>query len=275
MATDKFGLRPLVEDKRDFELGRFMKLPDLSELPETFELEGSIIKNQGGTDFCSSYASTGMSELQEGVELNPDYSFAISKKISGNPESWGQNMRDAMKAHAEFGALEQIDYDTELSNDDKRYINKYPHKYYELAEKHLKKSYVKPKGQYDAYDNIRASIWHFRAQRQAVAIGVVFSWSLNQYILSGTQDSGFGHMMYVNGWDSDGLIITNSYGINTGKDGKHRMTRETINHFVSRYGAFMLIDMPPREVKDQIERADWFRASWWTKLVILFKRLWE
>ena len=81
-------------------------------------------------------------------------------------------------------------------------------------------------------------------------------------------------MMYVNGWDSDGLIITNSYGINTGKDGKHRMTRETINHFVSRYGAFMLIDMPPREVKDQIERADWFRASWWTKLVILFKRLW-
>jgi len=272
------GLVPIEKDERDFELGQIISLPDLSELPETFELKGARIRHQGTTDFCSAYTTTGMSELQEGMELNPNYSFALSKKVSGNPEAWGQNMRDAMKAHVKYGALEQTDYEGGMTEDDMRYIEKYPSRYYNLALKHQKKSYFKVTGpvEYDAYDNIMAAIWHFKAQKQGVAIGCVFSWSLQDYILTGKQDNGFGHMMWVSGWANDGLIIVNSYGINAGKDGKHRMTRETINHFADRYGIYMMVDIPPVKAKELIARSEWAGASYWGKLVILFKRmLWE
>ena len=81
-------------------------------------------------------------------------------------------------------------------------------------------------------------------------------------MLIGTEDDGFGHMMFINGFDEDGLIVVNSYGLDAGKEGKHRMARETINYFASRYGVFMMIDMSPEKDKQQIRRADWSRADW-------------
>lgn len=39
------------------------------------------------------------------MELEPGYSFAASKEISGDPDSWGQNLRDACKAHIKYGGL--------------------------------------------------------------------------------------------------------------------------------------------------------------------------
>lgn len=272
-----YGLKELPKDKRDFQLGALFKLPDLSELPPTFELEPFSIKDQGSSDFCSAYASVGMSELQEKVVLSPYYSFALSKLISGDPDQWGQDMRTALKAHQKYGAVEWDAVPTSLLNADfdvLRRFESYPQSLLEYAEDHKKQSYFSTKGQYDDFDDIKASIWKFREKKQAVAIGVIFSWSLSQYKLDTAQDSGFGHMMYVTGWNEEGLVVINSYGKEAGKDGKHCITREVINKFVGRYGAMMMVDISPTRAKELIDRQAWTFASLWGKLKILISKLW-
>lgn len=271
MALDKYGLRELPKDKRDFQLGALFRLPDLKELPESFEHTTQFpIKNQGNTDFCSAYTSTGMSELQENVELYPEYSFALSKAISGDPDAWGQNLRDAIKCHQKYGSIEAVEALNSPKIADLRRLSAYPDEWLEKAKKHRKQSYFSVTGQYDAFDNIRASIWKFRAEKQAVAIGVIFSWPISQYILDTAATSGYGHAMYVTGWDEDGLIVVNSYGEQAGKNGKHRITREVINAF-SRFGVLMMVDMPPEEAKVLIERREFELAGFFKKIFIIIR----
>lgn len=249
------GLTPLPEDKRDFELGAIFRLPEIKELPLAFELPVFSIKNQGGTDFCTAYASCGMSEIQEGVELFPAYSFALSKFISGNTDEWGQNMRTALKAHQKYGAiaLEEVEDSVKtLSDADLRRFESYPGDYLLKARKHLKKSYFTVTGQHDHYDNIRAAIWKFKEQKQAVAFGLTFGWPANQYILDDMPARGYGHMMFFTGWNEIGLITINSYGIGAGKNGKHAITREVVNGIGPDRGTMMMVDMPPEKAKEMI-----------------------
>jgi hypothetical protein len=265
MAKDKFGLRDITKDKRDLQLGALYFLPRLEDLPDSFDLKPPFpVKDQGNTDYCSAYSSCGVSELQEIVELYPEYSFALSKEISGDPDAWGQNMRDAMKAHQKYGGLPLEDVPEgvkSLSNESLRDFNVFSFELKEKAFKQRKKSYFTTKGQYDAFDNIRASIWQFRNEKQGVIIGVGFSWSLSQYILD-TIGQGYGHAMYLTGWDKDGLIAVNSYGESAGKNGKHRITREVINEFVGKYGAYMMLDIDPDEVKRQLTSKPCYVTIW-------------
>jgi len=84
------GLRETPQDNRDFQVGALFRLPSIEEIPDNFSLEGYRIKDQQDTDYCSAYMATGMSSLQEGVDLWPDWSFACSKELTGDNEEWGQ-----------------------------------------------------------------------------------------------------------------------------------------------------------------------------------------
>jgi len=273
MAKDKYGLRPLKQDKRDFKLGALFGLPALEDLPESFELTTPFpIKNQGNTDYCSAYASCGMSEIQEDVELCPEYSFALSKEISGDPEAWGQDLRSAVKAHVKYGAV-PLRYTLETPKTaNPRILSSYPTDYLTFAEKHRKQSYFKVTGQYDSFDNIRASIFEHKSP---VILGVIWHWGLTDYILDGVATSGFGHALYCTGYDEEGLIIVNSYGEKAGINGKHRMTRGVINAFIPRYGAIMMKDMPPEEAQQNFDMIEWSNASWLKKIIIWIKGLWK
>src|ERR1051325_1982127 len=103
------GLLPLPKDKRDLRLGRVLGYAKLTEVPETdFMVSQPLeIKDQGDTDMCSAYASCAASEDQEGVILEPAYTFAKTKQIIGEWRGFGANMRDALKSHTKFGALEK------------------------------------------------------------------------------------------------------------------------------------------------------------------------
>lgn len=273
MAKDKFGLRDITKDKRDLQLGALYFLPRLEDLPDSFDLKPPFpVKDQGNTDYCSAYSSCGVSELQEIVELYPEYSFALSKEISGDPDAWGQNMRDAMKAHQKYGAIDAETAQNSPKIADLRRLQSYPTEWADKALKHRKKSFFAITGQYDPFDNIRASIWKTKT---AVAIGVVFSWPVGQYILNTAQQQGFGHMMYVTGWDDDGLIVVNSYGKAAGKNGKHRMTREVINTFAPRFGMMTMIDIEPDEARVIIDKREWALAGFIKKIIIIIRRLWQ
>ena len=264
------GLQPLPKDKRDFGLGIF-KLPKLDILPKTFEHQILGIKNQGQTDFCSAYTTSLLSELQECEELFAPYSFALSKKLSGNPDDWGQNMRYAFKAHVKYGAIATKEVSDSVKARDSlslRHFNTYPGDYADLAKKHLKKSYFKVTGRYDYFDNIRAAIWYFREEKQGVGIGLSFDWSPKQYVLDTIEEKGYGHMMAATGWTKQGLIVSNSYGLEAGIKGKHIITRKVINHYAKTYGTMMMVDMDPEEVKKIIVH----QYSFWKKIIIKFKK---
>ena len=270
MSLNKYGLRELPKDNRDFPLGAFTVLPELSELPDTFEHTTPFpIKNQGQSDFCSAYSSCGASELQEDVELYPEYSFALSKDITGDKEAWGQDLRSAAKAHLK-GA---IPMPSEPQNGDLRDLYSYPPAWFHSAKRHAKKSYFKITGNYDSYDNIKASIWKYREEKRGIMIGVIWSWAVTDYFLTQPETSGYGHALYITGWDNEGLVVVNSYGEDAGKNGKHRMSREVINSFVPRFGAYMFLDNDPEEVKVLLERREWALAGYFKKIWIFIRDL--
>jgi len=248
MSKTKFGLRDTPRDDRDFNLGAYTSLPDLSELPESFELKPLRTENQGDTDFCSAYMSTGMSELQEGVELDPWWSFAVSKKISGGLDDWGQDIRSALKAHLKpYGAIEHTP--VSITATEARDINNWNDNLFDEAKKHRKQSYFKVNGRGESFDIVKKAIWKYRDEKRAVGTGLIWSWNLNQAILEGTQDYGFGHAVYILGWEKEHMVIQNSYGDTGTGGGRHLVARETINHFVKRYGAWMFIDEDPNKIK--------------------------
>ena len=250
------GLKVLPKDRRDLKLGAIIKLPELSELPDEFILGLLPVENQAGNiagdDLCSAFGSTLISEFQEGVELSPEWSFAASKELSGDVEGFGQDMRTAMKVHQKYGAVEKSEA---VIPDKPRYFKNWDNALIEKAKKHKKEAYVSVEGQYDFFDDIRASIWHYRSGKRAVALGVVWSWDLIDKILSLISNVGYGHFVVAVGWKKINgityIVIQNSYGEGAGENGRHYISREVVNFFAERYGAMMFLDENPEKLKQQ------------------------
>lgn len=249
------GLGELPPDDRDLCLGDLITLPALAELPAEFELTPLTIKDQLDTDFCTGYATCGASELQEGVELSPEYSFALSKSLSGNVDQYGQDVRTAMSVHVKYGALEEKDAPYGIFNkpaDFLRRIGNWPATLYKKAVIHKKRGYAFVSGPYDAYDNVRATIWKFRNERRAVVFGTLWAWPLDQKIMLDVPESGNGHCLYIIGWNKQGLIVVNSGGINAGDKGTHIFGKKIINAFVPKYGAGTFLDYTKEELDNML-----------------------
>jgi hypothetical protein len=253
----KGGLNLTPKDERDFLLGAIITLPKLSELPESFSFETLNVKDQKDTDYCTAFASCLVSELQEEVELCPEWSFAASKEISGDADKFGQDIRVAMKTHQKVGAIEKKVSPYSLENKEDSFLRKianWPKNLYNFALFHSKESYFKITGPYDHYDNIRASIWKFRDMKRGVVTGVVWSWNLSDVLLTGISENGSGHCIPIKGWNKEGEEVQNSYGLQAGKNGIHFISRETVNHFVEMYGAYMFVDISPEKAHYYLER---------------------
>lgn len=268
----KYGLRELPADPRDFQLGQVFELPKLEELPVAFKFDTLGIKDQRDSDFCTAFSYCTLSELQENVKLEPSWSFAMTKAIEGDHTSYGADLRIAAKAHTEYGALPESESPYNLFNKTPDFLRNpevWDYRLAEKAEPHKKKSFFKVTGPYDAFDNIRASIWKFRDKKQGVAIGVVYGWSTYDKVVDTTSDRGGGHAMAVVGWEGDRLIVQNSYGTDSGDNGYQYIHRNIINLNVDRYGAFMLVDLDRTEAEYLIYnglKADW---NWLRQLIAI------
>lgn len=266
---NKGGLKPTPVDDRDFQLGAVVTLPKLEDLPTHFRLPYTV-KNQMSSDFCSAYMSCAMSEVQEGIELEPSYSFAKSKELSGDVDSWGQDLRYALKCHLE-GALASEDSPYNLSNQTPNFLRNIANWKISklLTSPYRKKTFFKITGQYDHFDNIRASIHKFQSP---VGTGVDFSWPLTQIILD-TIGKGFGHAMPIIGWKPNHLIYGNSYGIEAGDNGVHYVSREVVNHFVEKYNAYMFTDISPDDAKYALETGTKIGDNWLIAFIKAFLNL--
>jgi len=69
------------------------------------------------------------------------------------------------------------------------------------------------------------------------------------------------------------LIVVNSYGRDAGDNGKHYITRETVNHFAKRYGMMMGVDLPAEKAKyyanNNIKESDY----WFVQIYKSFKTM--
>ena len=271
--TRQFGLRPLPKDDRDFQLGAVFDLPALTDLPDHFQFDTLKIKHQGGSDFCTAYSYCAASELQEGVTLEPSWSFAMTKSIEGDHTTWGADLRIAAKAHTAYGALEEADSPYSLENKDPDFLRNpecWPVDLMEDAEKHKKKSFFKVEGPYDPFDNIRAAIWKFRESKQAVVLGLVWGWPITQTNMLTPCETGFGHAVAAIGWSGDYIIIQNSYGTEAGQGGLHYIHRDVINADVKRFGAYMLVDLDREQAEYMIDNGIKDTDNW---LIALLKAL--
>lgn len=251
------GLKPTPPDERDFKLGALYNLPKLSELPANFLVGNPTIANQRSSDFCAAAATSTVSELQEGMPLSFEWLFAVAKMLEGNPDSFGVDLRTICKVHTKYGAIERRDAPfsvNDKSPDFLRRIENWPEELFAKALKHRKQSFVKVTGPYDHFDNIRATLWHFRTEKRGVVSGFLWSWSNSQEMMTQFANTGQGHAVAKLGWKTIAgvpyLIIQNSYGRSAGDEGRHYFSREVINHFVEMYGAYMFVDLSPNDIQN-------------------------
>lgn len=276
MKIIKNGLKPTPHDHRDFPLGAIVSLPAISELPESFSLSTLGVKDQGATDFCAAFATTTLSEIQEGIELSPEYQFALGKLVSGDPEEWGLDLRSVLKGASKYGSLPQTAAPFSLKDKDDTFVRNianWPQSLMTLAAPQKKKSFFEITGPYDYYDNIRTAMWKFRNQKQGVLSGVIWQWPLDATLLEGEGDQGFGHAIPYIGWTDKGLVLQNSAGLEAGLRGCHIVSRETVNHFVGQFKAYMMVDLSPQDAKYLLENGIKIEDNWIVGLIKAFASL--
>lgn len=276
----RYGLLPLSKDDRDLKLGAIFTYPKLSDIPDSFSLDVLGIKDQKDTDFCTAFASCLVSELQEGVKLEPSYSFAVSKELSGGLHEWGQDIRYAMKSHAKVGAIESKVSPFSLDTEDEdmlRDITNWPPSLKLDALRHKKKSYLEVTGPYTPFDDIRAAIWKFRKEKRGVVSGVKWSWPSSQVTLDTEINDGGGHCIAYVGWKGDYLKLVNSYGRDAGDNGVHWIHKDIVNKYAGLYGAFMFVDISPEEARFYQQNGSKVDVNWLRQLlatfISIFKRL--
>lgn len=286
------GLLPTPPDERDFQLGALYKFPALSEIPDEFTVSPLLrIKDQGQSDMCAAFASTYASEVQEGIELSPEWQFAKIKELSGDPTEWGADLRTALKSLVKFGSVSIEDVPAELRYSDEKNnrdliadIRNWP-ALEDKAVKYKKSSFFKIEGPYDLFDNIRATLWMSKKEfdndagkislLKLAITGAIWkhAWTVAEGGIIPTEPAtgGFGHaFVFVGTIKINGEIyietrLSNGEGIGVG--GSFFFSREVVNRELQ-WGAYTLKDISPEVAKYLIDN-NWSLASSWLARIIL------
>lgn len=256
------GMLPMPKDERDIKLGAAFTLPPLSEIPKTFknEIPETWIFDQLDTDTCAGHATALASSLQEGVLLDPLFTWVMARAMKGmSPDDWGIDLRSVMLAHVKVGALERNEAPYKITDPATVWRDITNWKVDELLKdsvRHKKGSalFIEPTQGYDMFDTLRAVIWKFRAEKIAAVIGLRWAYGTDP-VIDKYLDGGFGHAVVQSTWTEDGMhgTIINSWGTAVGEGGKFFISREIINREVPVYGAGIFRDETPENLKWYIE----------------------
>lgn len=264
------ALRPVVESKTDFNRHILFGSIDPATVPdEYFVGEPLIIKDQDyqvqGSDFCGGYAGSEVSEDQEMVELNGEFTFMVAKRLKGSEywKEWGTDLREICNGGVKVGFLEQEYYPFENSTDLTRDFIANPANWSSeldmLAAEHRKNSYTTPEnGPYDRFDNWRTQMYMARAGRKSILTGVAWrqSWTDAPGGIIPDQDysgePGSGHAVKCFGWmvvnGAVHLVFQLSNTNEIGDKGLFYFPARVVNDCFT-YGAYMWEDMPADYLK--------------------------
>lgn len=265
-AVTEHGLWLTPKDEKDFSLGAIVGHAQPLELPPEYSVgEPIVIKDQGeGTDTCTSYALTAVSEDEEGIALDPDFTFAATKQITGHPEAWGADLRSAAKSAVKrdglYGFLKCRDI-SKLTNpqtvEDRNIAADWRNVPDEAAREavvHAKKSFFAVDGPYDLFDNIRSALWQTRAEKRSVFTGCNWRQSWTEapggVIDEAPKEQTYGHAVKAYGWKGGRIHLQLSNGIAIGDRGTFWIGREALNQAFA-YGAFTFLDLSRSEAEEE------------------------
>ena len=285
-----YGLRALPPDPRDFALGAFYDLPKLEELPEEYFLMPKKILDQKDSDFCTAFASVAASMDQENVELSPEFTFAMTKEIEGDFQSWGADLRTAAKSHVKIGALDIRMAPFSIKTHARDFLahwENWPQELRDKAAVHKKQAYFSVEGPYDLFSTIMASLWKFRLELRSVFTGALWrpEWTRapgGRIPNEELPKKGFGHAFKICGWKQihgePHLIAQLSNGEDQGDKGFFYFPRSiVVKEFT--YGCFMFADLPKEETKETAaKKSQEFRrkkyGGWLAWLLAFIRRNW-
>lgn len=255
-----YGLQPTPEDPRDFALGDVFGYAE--ELPDgDFMVSEPLeIKDQRASDMCTGFSLTSVSEDQEGVLLDPNFTFSMLKKIQGDWRSWGGDLRSGCKVATKIGFLEKSESPFDFSRNGRNFVanwNNWPAELIELAKKHKKESYFRVTGGFDTFDNLRAALWQNRDEHRSIYTGCLWKNAWNSapdgVVPKTLYLGGIGHAFKLCGQKIINgeihLVLQNSYGDDSGDKGFFYFPRNIVNRDFN-FGAYMFKDMPKEEVKE-------------------------
>lgn len=261
------GLKKRTEDKRDIKSHKVLGVAHLTGLPENYDIESLEIYNQGSLDFCSAFATTSIAEDEFSKDFSPEWFFAQIKDLTGDWQSWGAELRDAMKAGCKRGFLpkEYLPFDT--STKDRNFLAN-PANWSEslkgYATEYQFKSFAEVTGPYDMFDNIRSTLWQNREARQSILAGTMWrdGWfqAVDGIIPSEPSADYEGHAIKIRGWTTmygiPYLVIQNSWGKGQGKNGLFFFPREVVNRDFPIYGAYSFTQYTKDEAR-KLSDARW------------------
>lgn len=249
-------------------LGALVTLPDVKTLPTTFKLDipDDWILTQVEDD-CAGHATSLASSYQEGVRLEPDFTWVMAREIQHmKPDEWGLQLRDAMHAHVKIGAIQLKDKPYDTFTKEWRSVAKWN------VSELLKKSVHHKKGSFtsieqsqgmDMYDTIKASLYKFKTP---IVIGLRWPYGTEANIDKWI-DGGYGHAVTVIGWTETGLIIVNSWGLYVGDLGRFYFPRDIINKEVPRFGAGVFIDETPEKLREYVANGIKLDTPWIVNII--------
>lgn len=261
-----YGLQPTPEDPRDFALGDVFGYGDIAEVPnEDFMAAAPLeIKDQRGSDMCTGFSLTSVSEDQEGVILDPGFTFAMIKRLQGDWRSWGGDLRSGCKVATKIGFLEKSETPFDFLRNGRNFVanwNNWPAELIESAKKHKKESFFKITGDYDTFDNLRIALWQNKDENRSIYTGCLWKGAWNSapegVVPKTIHLGGIGHAFKLCGQRMISgvpyLVIQNSYGDDSGDKGYFYFLREVVNRDFN-FGAYMFKDMPKEEAKSILKR---------------------
>lgn len=285
------SLWPTPKDERDFNLGAVVGNAVPADLPDEYEVaKPLIIKDQGqGTDMCTAYALTSVSEDEESVVLDPFFTFGVTKAITGNSAEWGADLRSACKSAVKprtgsraYGSLEAKDL-SKLTNPATQADRERAADYGLItdeeireAKKHAKKSFFSVDGPGDFFDNIRSAMWMTRNEERSIFTGCNWRtvWTYGGGTIE-TAPSGqtFGHAVKAFGWRGGYIKLQLSNGKSIGEDGIFWISRLALNQAFT-FGAFTFLDMPREDAEKTIAESKKSR-TFFTRMISPFANLFD
>ena len=274
-----YGLRPTPFDARDFPIEKVLGAAAIGALPQEYIVSTPlVIKDQTDTDMCTAFALTAVSEDQEGLALDPSYTFFKTKQRTGDIDSWGADLRNACKSATKKygGFLPMSRYgDTQRTFDQAERDRAARGEGFTktddwTAKKYAKQTYLSVKPIGDVFDGMRSAMWQTRSEERSVFTGIDWNPKWNR-VDGGAIDAdigrgepSFGHAIKIFGWSGEWMLAQLSNGKEIGDGGIFKLERGVVNEFCT-YGAFTLLDLPREDAERALGKIGWF--SYWLKSV--------
>lgn len=158
----KYGLQPLLKDKRDFSHRRSFGAPTTS-LPVEFKINPLRITNQYDSQFCTAFSSSSIGENQWSQLFSPEWTAAKEGQLNGKSiAGQGTDLRTAMKAGQKYGFLPSSLAPFTIENESEGFLgdwNNWDTRLDTEASKFKEDGYYAVDGYGDTYTNIKNALW--------------------------------------------------------------------------------------------------------------------